>query len=162
MSAPETTAPAMNVVLFRPEIPQNTGNLGRLCVATGSRLHLVRPLGFSLEERHLRRAGLDYWRHLDLSVHDDWDAFLAANPGADPLFFSTKAERTLWACPYPAGAFLVFGGESRGLPPEFHQRHGGRMVRIPMPGEHHRSLNLANAVAVAVYEGLRRRSMPGV
>lgn len=145
-----------NVVLIRPEIPQNTGNIGRLCVNTGCRLHLVHPLAFSLEEKHRRRAGLDYWPHLDWREHADARAFLRASPPESRFFFSAHGTRTLWDCPFPPDAFLVFGSETAGLPPDWRRRFADRLYRIPMPGEHARSFNLANAVAIAVLEGLRR------
>lgn len=145
-----------NIVLYQPEIPQNTGNIGRLSVATGNRLHLVKPLGFSLDEKYLRRAGMDYWRHVDLTIHEDWAAFESVSAGAPKYFFSTKGEKTLWDCPYEPGSFLIFGRESGGLPPELHRKYADSIYTIPMPGEHRRSLNLANSVAVAVYEGMRR------
>jgi tRNA (cytidine/uridine-2'-O-)-methyltransferase len=153
----------LNVVLVEPEIPQNTGAIGRLCVGLGATLHLVRPLGFNLASRQVRRCGLDYWEHLDLRVHDSWDAFRAAErPGAGDLhFLSRHAERSLYAARFATGAWLVFGNESAGLAPLYHQRYADRMFRIPMPGPHARSLNLANAVAVAAYEAYRQIEAAG-
>ncbi len=145
-----------NIVLVRPEIPQNTGNIGRLCVSTGSRLHLVKPLGFSLDDSYVKRAGLDYWQHLDLAVYDSWEDFEKQNSNGEFYFFSTKAEKSLWDCPYAAGAFLIFGNEGSGLPENVSKMYKERMFKIPMPGKFCRSLNLANSAAVAVYEGLRR------
>ncbi len=148
--------PPLHVVLVAPEIPQNTGNIGRLCVCTGARLHLVRPLGFSLEASRLRRAGLDYWKYLDLAVHDDWADYLHAARPQRMIFASTKARRSLFAVRFQPGDHLVFGNETGGLPPEFYSRYRDRLARLPMPGKHARSLNLANAVAIALYEALRQ------
>lgn len=145
----------MHVVLVNPEIPPNTGNVARLCVGAGVRLHLVRPLGFSLDDRYLRRAGLDYWPHLDLTVHDDLDSLLAAR-GRDPMFLaSTGAARPYTEAAYTEDAWLVFGRETTGLPDELLARHPGDGVRIPMWGAT-RSVNLSNAVAVVLYEALRQ------
>lgn len=145
-----------HIVLVAPEIPQNTGTIGRLCVSTGAKLHLIEPLGFSLDEKHLKRAGMDYWPHLELAVYRDWEEFLAANPGAKLLFFSTKGETSYWDIAYPEGSFLVFGSESRGFPPEFYERYRDRLATIPMEGKFHRSLNLANAASIVLYEALRQ------
>ncbi len=146
-----------NLVLVHPEIPQNTGGIGRLCVSTDSRLHLIRPLGFSLDDRYVKRAGMDYWPHVELTIYENWKDFLQRNPGAELYFFSTKATKTIWECEYKPGAFLVFGSEGSGLPPYFHTEYADRMYTIPMPGKFFRSLNLANSAAVALYEGLRRQ-----
>ena len=145
-----------NLVLVAPEIPQNTGTIGRLAVAADARLHLIEPLGFSLDEKHLRRAGMDYWQHLDLSVYPNWEEFLARNPGANLLFLSTKGERSYYDVRYQEGDYLVFGRESAGLPPEFYTRYRDRLYRIPMPGRFNRSLNLANAASIVLYEALRQ------
>ena len=145
-----------NIVLVEPEIPQNTGNIGRICVATGCRLHLIKPYGFILDDKHLRRAGMDYWGHLDVSEYENWDDFLSRNPNADMRFFSTKGERTYWQIDYPDDLYLVYGSESKGLPPEFYTRYSEQLCTIPMPGEFSRSLNLANSVALGIYEGLRQ------
>ncbi|MDD3117545.1 MAG: tRNA (cytidine(34)-2'-O)-methyltransferase [Victivallales bacterium] len=145
-----------NIVLVRPEIPQNTGSIGRICVNAGFRLHLIRPLGFSLEDKYLRRAGMDYWQYLDVAIYDDWQDFLRRNPEAEMYFFSTKTERVFWDCPYAPDSYLVFGNEGHGLPPEFYRVYRERLYTIPMPGEHCRSLNLSNSVAVVAYEGMRR------
>lgn len=146
-----------NIVLVRPEIPQNTGNIGRLCVNTGARLHLIKPLGFSLDEKHLKRAGMDYWNKIDLHIYEDWNDFLDRNPDAELYFFSTKTEQIYWECPYNEGAFLVFGNEGHGLPDEFYSEYSDRLYTIPMPGAMTRSLNLANSTAIVLYEGLRRQ-----
>ncbi len=148
-----------NIVLYHPEIPHNTGAAGRLAVATGARLHLIRPLGFSLEEKYVRRTGLDYWKHVDLHLWDSLEELeAAAEPGARFWFLSTKATRTLWdaALPMAPGDYFVFGPESRGLPERWIAAHPETSLIIPMPGEHARSLNLSTSVAIMLYEGLRR------
>ena len=145
-----------HIVLVAPEIPQNTGTIGRLCVSTDTSLHLIKPLGFSLEDKFLRRAGLDYWEHLAPSVYENWEEFLERNPGAELHFLSTRGERSYWDVPYRPGDYLVFGRESSGLPPEFYNRYRDRLYRIPMPDKFHRSLNLANAASIVLYEALRQ------
>jgi len=154
----------LHVVLVRPEIPPNTGNIARLCAATRTRLHLVRPLGFSLEDRYLRRAGLDYWPFVDLVVHDDWAAFLAREAPETPIFFSTRGAASYLSAAYerPRERYLVFGAETSGLPLDILRSHSGQTFRIPIFTPHVRSLNLANAVAIVVYEALRRRSVQEV
>ena len=144
-----------HIVLVEPEIPQNAGNIARTCAATGCVLHLVRPLGFEISDRYLKRAGLDYWHLVDVRVHDDLAAFLAEYPMARMHLFTTKARKTYTQADYRAGDFLVFGKETRGLEEEFLLAHAEACVRIPMR-EEARSLNLSNSVAVAVYEGLRQ------
>lgn len=147
-----------HVVLVAPEIPQNTGTIGRLCVCTGVRLHLVKPLGFSLDEARIRRAGLDYWPWLDFRVYEGWEEFLvSASPASGRMFFiSTKAEASVYATEFRDGDWLVFGRESSGLPDAFYGRYREQLRLIPMPGEHCRSHNLANAVSIVVYEALRQ------
>jgi tRNA (cytidine/uridine-2'-O-)-methyltransferase len=147
----------MHVVLVAPEIPQNTGSIGRLCVATNTRLHLVDPLGFTIDDRHLRRAGLDYWPHVDLVRHPDWDAFLAARPAGRVVCFSARVARSYTAVRYREDDILVFGCESRGLPPALRETYADATYGIPLASEHVRSLNLANAVAIVLYEGLRQQ-----
>ena len=144
---------------MQPEIPPNTGSVARLCAATGIRLHLVRPLGFSLDDRYLKRAGLDYWPHVDLRVHDDWEAFCDAAPDAAPLCFSARAPVPYTTAPlaHTDPLYLVFGGETRGLPDAIRLAHGAATYRIPIFSPHVRSLNLSNAVAIVVYEALRQR-----
>lgn len=146
----------LNIALVAPEIPQNTGTIGRLCVCTDCALHLVRPLGFSLDESRIRRAGLDYWKFLALQVYDDWDELIAKNAPERLFFLSTKADKSLYDCTFADGDWLVFGRESGGLPPTIHQQYSDRMYQIPMPGAHARSHNLANAVSIALYEALRQ------
>ncbi len=145
-----------NIVLSAPEIPQNTGTIGRLCVSTETRLHLVKPLGFSLDDKYLKRAGMDYWAHLDLAVYETWEEFLERNPGANLFFISTKGKRCYWDIPCRPGDYFVFGRESSGLPPEFYSRYAERLFQIPMTGKFHRSLNLANAASIVLYEALRQ------
>ena len=150
----------LHVVLVEPEIAANAGAIGRTCVAAGARLWLVRPLGFHLDDRHRRRAGLDYWEHLDWRVVDSWDEVVAAL-GAERLWlFSTRAERTYLEARYRRGDALVFGAESRGLPERLLARHADRSVRIPIRPEA-RSLNLANAVAIGLFEALRQVEAAG-
>ncbi len=147
----------LNVVLFEPEIPGNTGNIGRSCVATGSKLHLVGKLGFSLSDRYLKRAGLDYWQHLELKTHRGWDEFLAALPEENPsfAFFEKDAPKDLWDASFADGAYLVFGSETRGFSQELLDRYRSLFYKIPMFGPT-RSLNLSSAVAVALYEAVRQ------
>jgi tRNA (cytidine/uridine-2'-O-)-methyltransferase len=147
----------LNVVLVEPEIPQNTGSIGRLCLATGSTLHLVEPLGFEITHAKLKRAGLDYWEHLKTVTHPSLEAFLAAlPPGAPKLFFSKKAGHTLFEHSFVPGTFLIFGKETMGLPDEVVNAYPTESARIPMYDARVRSLNLANAVSVAVYEAIRQ------
>ena len=149
----------VSVALVHPQIAPNTGNVGRLCVATGTALHLVRPLGFVLSDRNLQRAGMDYWPRLDLTVHDDLDAFAAATAGVHPWLFTTRGKRSLWDCDFADGDRLVFGSESHGLPAALLDAHADRWVRIPQrPGE--RCLNLSTAVGVGLYECLRQVRRP--
>ncbi|MBO5307652.1 MAG: tRNA (cytidine(34)-2'-O)-methyltransferase [Lentisphaeria bacterium] len=145
-----------NIVLFQPEIPQNTGTIGRLCVSTDTRLHLIEPLGFSLDEKHLKRAGMDYWQYLDLTVYKDWQEFLERNPDMELFFISTHGTVSYWDTEYPEGCGLVFGRESSGLPKEFYETYRERLRLIPMEGKFHRSLNLANAASIVLYEALRQ------
>ena len=144
-----------NIVLVEPEIPQNTGNIVRTCAATGCRLHLVRPPGFEVSDKYLKRAGLDYWHFVDISYYDSVGELFAAYPQGRFWFFSTKAAKTYSDIAYEEGDFLVFGKETKGLPEELLAKRYDEAVRIPMIGEI-RSLNLSNSVAVAVYEGWRQ------
>ena len=144
-----STTPSFHIALVEPEIPQNCGNIGRLALGLGARVHLVHPLGFRLDEKAVRRAGLDYWKHVDLQEHKDLSSFLRWSLDHSLFLFSTKATSSYKKASFSAGAVLVFGPESRGLPVELLHRHGA--YRIPMTGNI-RSLNLANAVAVASYE----------
>lgn len=156
--------PATHVVLVHPEIHWNTGNAGRTCLATGATLHLVRPLGFSLDTSSVKRAGLDYWEHVDLRVWDDWASLERELPSLGaPFFFSTKATREYWDAPLgnDEDVVLIFGRETGGLPADLHQRFGPRFIRMPIVSEQVRSLNLSTSVAVALYEVLRQRRSRG-
>jgi len=148
----------LNIVLVEPQIPQNTGNIARTCAATGARLHLVEPLGFVIDDRRLKRAGLDYWHMLDISTYGGLSEFFANNRGPY-LFFSTKAPRIYTDALYPDGVYIVFGREDRGLPESLLRENRERCFRIPMR-EGARSLNLSNSVAVAVFEALRQSDFP--
>ena len=150
--------PILHVVLVRPEIPQNTGSIARLTAATRVRLHLVGPLGYSLEDRYLKRAGLDYWPHVDLRVHGGWDAFCAAERPNAPLCFSARATVPYTEAPLTSEPlYLVFGGETAGLPAELRSVYADATYCIPLFSPHVRSLNLSNAVSIVVYEALRQR-----
>jgi len=149
-----------SIVLLRPEIPHNTGAIGRLCVGLGVRLNLVRPLGFHLDDRSLARAGLDYWPYLDIAVHDTWEDYLSAERPRRVFFLSTHGEKSLYECEFAPGDALVFGNESSGLPKDFYARYRADLFKIPMPGEHARSINLANAVSIASYECYRQLLAP--
>src|SRR5262245_66310721 len=151
---------AIHVVLVHPEIHWNTGNAGRTCLAVGATLHLIEPLGFSLDEREVRRAGLDYWKHIDLRVWPSWEAFERELPAlGEPYFFATGAMRLVWHAPLAASdnVVLVFGRETRGLPAEIRERYRDRLVAMPMLSRRVRSLNLSTSVGIAVYEVLRQR-----
>ncbi len=152
---PTKYTPRLHVVLHRPEIPYNTGSVGRTCVAVGAKLWLVRPLGFRVDDYHLRRAGLDYWQHLEWEVVDDWPTLLAQLPTERHWYFTKKATRSYAAAVLQVGDILVFGNESQGLPEELLTASADRSLRIPTRQEV-RSLNLSNAVAVAAYEALRQ------
>ena len=151
----------LNIVLVEPEIPQNTGNIARTCAATRSRLHLVRPLGFDISERAVKRAGLDYWPMVDLKVYDSLDHFFSINPDTDLWLATTKAPQDYTQSQYREGCWLMFGKETAGLPEELRMRWYGRCVRIPMRPDA-RSLNLANSVAVLTYEALRQQGFPAL
>ncbi len=151
----------INIVLHEPEIPQNTGNIARTCAATGAALHLIRPLGFAIDDRKLKRAGLDYWHYLDITYYDSLDDFFARHPDADFYCFSTKAPHLYTEIRYPNPVFLFFGKETKGLPEAFLHAHPDRCVRLPMR-EGLRSLNLSNSVAVGVYEVLRQGNFEGL
>lgn len=150
----------LNVVLVEPEIPQNTGNISRTCVLTRSSLHLVRPLGFSLDDRHLKRAGLDYWPYLDIHYYDSLQEVYDKYPGARFFYSSTKGKITYTDMKYQQGDFLVFGKETAGLPRDLLEKNMDRCIRIPMVKESTRSLNLSNSVAIVMYEALRQIGYP--
>jgi len=150
-----TTAPLLHVVLHQPDIPQNTGNIGRTCVAVGAKLWLIRPLGFQLDERHLRRAGMDYWHHLDYQVVDSWSELRALLPDRTVWCVENPATRTLWDATFQRGDILLFGSETRGLPAVILDELRETIVQLPMRPEV-RSLNLASTVNTAVYEAVRQ------
>ena len=145
----------INIVLHEPEIPQNTGNIARTCAATGAALHLIRPLGFTIDDRKLKRAGLDYWHQLDITYYDGLEDFYAKNPGAEVYYFSTKAPHLYTEIEYPNPVYIMFGKETKGLPEDLLYNNPDRCVRLPIR-EGLRSLNLSNSVAIAVYEILRQ------
>ncbi|MFA6928740.1 MAG: tRNA (cytidine(34)-2'-O)-methyltransferase [Lentisphaeria bacterium] len=145
-----------HIVLVAPEIPQNTGTIGRLCVCTDARLHLIRPLGFQLDEAHLRRAGLDYWPYLQWQVYENWEDFLERAQPDRMIFCSTKTSRSIYDVRFTPGNWLIFGNEGHGLPEDFYSRYQEHLFTIPMPGQHARSHNLANAVSIALYEAMRQ------
>ena len=151
----------VNIVLYEPEIPSNTGNIGRTCAATGARLHLIEPLGFSLSEKALKRAGMDYWHELDVTRYLDFEEFLERNPGAKLYLATTKGRHVYSDVSYEPGCFLMFGPESRGIPEPILRQYPDTAVRIPMIGET-RSLNLANSAAVLLYEVLRQQKFAGM
>ena len=150
-----------NIVLVEPEIPQNTGNISRTCAVTGCSLHLVRPLGFSLDDRYLKRAGLDYWDELRIYYYDSFEEVEEKHPGARFFLFSTHAGRSYAEADFKPGDFLVFGKETAGLGPELLSRRKADAIRIPMR-ENLRSLNLSNSVAIAVYEAFRQNGFKGL
>lgn len=151
----------INIVLLEPQIPQNTGNIARTCAATGASLHLIRPMGFEVDDKKLKRAGLDYWHQLDITYYDGIDDFNEKNPDAEMFYFSTKAKNKYTDVKYPKKVFLVFGREDKGLPEELLKANRDRCVRLPMR-DTLRSLNLSNTAAVAVYEVLRQRDFEGL
>ncbi len=153
--------PTLNIVLVEPQIPQNTGNIARTCAATGARLHLVEPMGFRVDDKKLKRAGLDYWYLLDITYYDSWADFLEKNPDARCFFFTTKGRSLYSGKQYPDNAYLVFGREDAGLPETLLRQHPDDCVRLPMR-EEARSLNLSNTVAIGVYEVLRQWNFPAL
>lgn len=146
---------ALNIVLFEPEIPANTGNIGRTCVATGTRLHLIEPLGFRLNEKSIKRAGMDYWEHLDVTRYINFEEFLEKNPDAKIYMATTKGQHVYTEVNYEPDCYIMFGKESAGIPEEILVKHPDNCIRIPMLSEI-RSLNLSNSVAVVLYEALRQ------
>ena len=148
---------ALNIVLFEPEIPANTGNIGRTCVATGTRLHLIEPLGFRLNEKSIKRAGMDYWEHLDVTRYINFEEFLEKNPGAKIYMATTKGQHVYTEVNYEPDCYIMFGKESAGIPEEILVKHPETCIRIPMLSEI-RSLNLSNSVAVVLYEALRQNN----
>lgn len=153
-----------HVVLVHPEIHWNAGNAGRTCLAAGATLHLIEPLGFSLDERQLKRAGLDYWKHVDLRLWPDWNTFEQELPRlGEAFFFSTRATRSLWDAPLDSkrGVALIFGSEGKGLPPELYERYREKLFGMPMLSPEVRSLNLSTSVGIVLYEVLRQRKASG-
>ena len=148
----------LNIVLIEPEIPNNTGNIGRLTLASGSKLHLVKPLGFEINDTRLKRAGLDYWQHLPVTYYENIDEFFRKNKDKKMAFLSSHGTKNHWDIPFEDDMFLVFGKESVGLPKPLIETHKNQLFKIPLFSEHIRSLNLANAVSIVVYEGLKKIS----
>ena len=151
----------MNIVLLEPEIPANTGNIGRTCVATGTKLHLIKPLGFSVEDKDLKRSGLDYWKNLDVSYYDNFEDFLKKNNNPKIFMCTTKAKKAYTEVFYDEDAFIMFGKESKGIPEEILLDNKETSIRIPMLSEY-RSLNLSNAVSIVLYEALRQNNFFGL
>ena len=153
------TSPRVNIVLVNPEIPNNTGNIGRLCVGSESRLHIVKPMGFEISDSRVKRAGLDYWSDLDLAIHESFDALLEkVEDPARMFFFTTKAEKAYYQNEFKEGDWLIFGKESKGLDQEMVEKYKSQLVKIPFGGKV-RSFNLSNAVAMALGEGMRQFDM---
>ena len=151
----------LNIILHEPEMPANTGNIGRSCVAAGARLHLIEPMGFRINDKMLKRAGLDYWDKLDVTIYDDWNDFLQKNPDAKIYMATTKSKQKYTDVKYEEDAYIMFGKESAGIPEELLLENKENCVRIPMmPNE--RSLNLSNSVAIILYEALRQQGFPGL
>ena len=151
----------MNIVLFEPEIPQNTGNIGRTCVATGTRLHLIGPMGFQITEKAVKRAGMDYWKYLDVTEYDGYEDFLEKNPGAKIYMATTKAKQRYTDVSYEEYCYIMFGKESAGIPEEILINHPDTCIRIPMNPDI-RSLNLSNSAAIVLYEALRQQDFKGM
>ncbi|EAQ38097.1 SpoU rRNA methylase family protein [Dokdonia sp. MED134] len=149
----------LNIVLINPEIPNNTGNIGRLALGSGCRLHLVKPFGFKIDDTRLKRAGLDYWQHLDVQYYDNTEDFFKKNAFAKMAFLSSHGTKSHYDIPFEEDLFLVFGKESKGLPKEITEKHPDQLYKIPLFSEHIRSLNLANAVGIVAYEGIRQLNL---
>ena len=149
----------MNIVLFQPLIPQNTGTIGRLAVCTDNDLHLIKPLGFEIDEKKIKKAGMDYWPHVRLHIHESWDDFLKDTPeDKTMIFLSTKTNKTIYDHKFSEDDYLVFGNESHGLAPNMYETYKDQLYTLPMRGDNLRSHNLANSVSVVVYEGIRQIS----
>lgn len=146
---------ALNIVLVEPEIPNNTGNIGRLSLAAGANLHLVKPFGFELDDSRVKRAGLDYWKHISLTIYESIDDFYLKNQNKNMVYFSSHASKEYWNVTYQDDLFLIFGKESKGLPKELIELNSENTYKIPLFSEHIRSINLANAVSIVVYEGIK-------
>ena len=147
---------ALNIVLFEPEIPNNTGNIGRLSLAAGANLHLVKPFGFELDDSRVKRAGLDYWKHISLTIYESIEDFYTKNKGEKMIYFSSHASKEYWSADYEDGMFLIFGKESKGLPKQIIDLNFKDTYKIPLFSDYIRSINLANAVGIVVYEGIRQ------
>ena len=145
----------LNIVLIEPEIPNNTGNIGRLALASGSNLHLVKPFGFEIDDTRLKRAGLDYWQHLSVSIYDSIEDFFNKNEDKNMVFLSSHGTQDHWSIDFEDDMFLIFGKESVGLPKDLIEKHSDKLFKIPLYSKHVRSLNLANSVSIVVYEGLK-------
>ncbi|ERI89912.1 RNA methyltransferase, TrmH family, group 2 [Clostridiales bacterium oral taxon 876 str. F0540] len=152
----------LNIVLFEPEIPQNTGNIARTCVLTNSKLHLIKPLGFSLDEKHLKRAGLDYWQYLDMEVHESYEDFREKYKEGNFYFSTTKGKKFYTDVKFKEGDFVIFGKESAGLPDYIRNSNLDNLIRVPMLQTSTRSLNLSNTVAILAYEALRQMDFPNM
>jgi len=152
----------LNIVLFQPEIPQNTGNIGRTCVLTDCKLHLIKPLGFSLSEKEIKRAGLDYWPYLDLEIHESYEELREKYKDGTFYFCTTKGEKYYNEINFKDGDFLVFGRESKGLPDYIREENKGNLIKVPMINTSSRSLNLSNTVAIITYEALRQIGFPNM
>ena len=147
---------ALNIVLIEPEIPNNTGNIGRLSLASGSNLHLVKPFGFEISDARLKRAGLDYWQHLSVTIYENVDDFFSKNNNKNMVFLSSHGKKAHWSIDFEDEMFLVFGKESVGLPKNILEKYPKKLYKIPLYSEHVRSLNIANSVGIIVYEGLKQ------
>jgi tRNA (cytidine/uridine-2'-O-)-methyltransferase len=152
----------LNIVLFEPEIPQNTGNIARTCVLTNSKLHLIKPLGFSLDEKQLKRAGLDYWQYLDMEIHESYEDLREKYKDGTFYFSTTKGSRIYTEIQYKQGDFIVFGKESAGLPDYIRNSNSGNLIRVPMLETSTRSLNLSNTAAIVAYECMRQMDFPNM
>lgn len=150
---------SLNIVLIEPEIPNNTGNIGRLALGSGSKLHLVKPFGFELTDKRLKRAGLDYWQHLDVIYYDSIDDFFTKNSDKNMVFLSAHGQKNYWDISFKDDLFIVFGKESVGLPKPLINSHQDKLFKIPLYSEHIRSFNIANAVSIVVFEGLRQLNL---
>ena len=148
----------LNIVLFEPEIPNNTGNIGRLALASGSKLHLVKPFGFEINDTRLKRAGLDYWEHLEVIIYDSINHFFEANKHGQHIFLSSHGNKSYWDIPFKENTFLIFGKEYVGLPKNIKEAYTDQLYTIPIYNDKVRSLNLANAVGIVVYEGIKQQS----
>jgi len=147
---------SLNIVLYEPEIPNNTGNIGRLALASGSKLHLVKPFGFELSDSRLKRAGLDYWQHLDITIYESIEDFFRMHHDKEFAFFSSHGHKSHWDIPFKDNMFLIFGKESVGLPKPLLETYKNHLYKVPLYSDHIRSLNLANAVSIVIYEGTRQ------